>query len=192
MRVLSGVEEDQVSCVWPDDRAVLFHRGDVFRLRVVRENEFPGPDVIRAEKYAGQRIRVDVTLEAHRPPTLHVEDNAVAVVRGRRDWLRARFTGHVKELPAVGPIEPWQAFAHLACVHAATGDALDLWCLARQDRGSGEIVEVGVSGHRTNVVLPACGKNPVDVERGPVESRRHATDYELRELYSHPSLLRAC
>lgn len=185
MRVLPGVEEDHVSRVRPDDRAIPLHRGDVRRFRVVSEDQFARTRVIRAEKHGGQRIRVDVTLEPHRRPALHVEDNAIAVVHGRGDRLRAGFARHLEELPAVGPVEPWQALAHLLGVYATTGDALNFWCLARQDRRSGEVVEVGVSGHRADLALPACGKNPVEVERGPAESRRHAIDYELHELYSH-------
>jgi hypothetical protein len=110
-----------------------------------------------------------VALEAHCRSALHVEDNAIAVVHGRRDRLVAGFTGHVKKLFAVGPTEPGQAVEHLIGVYPTTGDALDVYLLPRQDRGAREVVEIGISGHRPNVLLPAWGKTFVQVERDPAE-----------------------
>jgi len=89
MRMLTGVEEDQVSRARPDDRAISLHRTDVRRGRVVRENELAASLVVRAEEQAGQRVRVHMTLEPHRGSPLNVKDHAVAVVAGRRDALRA-------------------------------------------------------------------------------------------------------
>ena len=66
MRVPPGVEEDQVPGMRADDRAVLLDRGDVRRVRVMRENELAAAGVIRAEEDACQRVGVDVALEAHR------------------------------------------------------------------------------------------------------------------------------
>lgn len=52
MRVPPGVEEDQVPGMRADDRAVLLNRGDVRRVRVVRENKLAAAGVIRAEEHA--------------------------------------------------------------------------------------------------------------------------------------------
>ena len=44
MRVVSTVEEDQVARVRAEDRAVLIHRLDIGRGRIVPDDEFaPGP-----------------------------------------------------------------------------------------------------------------------------------------------------
>jgi hypothetical protein len=84
--------------------------------------------VICTEEHTTQRIGVDVALEPHLRPALHVEDHA---------------------------------------------------------RGAREVAEVGIIGHRSNVLLPACGKVPIQVERGPAESCGHASDYQLRERHRH-------
>lgn len=153
-----------------DDRAVLLDRGDVRRVLVVRDDELAAAGVIRAEEHAGQRIGIDVTFKAHRGAALNVQHDAVAVVLGRRDRLVARFGGHVAELLAIGPVEPGQAVAHFTGVYPAAGDPLDLYRLPRQDRGTRELVEIGVGGYLSNVLLPACGKRLVQVESGPAES----------------------
>jgi hypothetical protein len=153
-----------------DDRAVLLDRGDVRRIRVVRENELAAAGVIRAEEDACQRVGVDVALEAHRRPALDVQHDAIAVVLGRRDRLGTRCGGHVEELLAIGPVEPGQPVAHLRGVYPAARDSLDLYGLSRQDRGARELVEIGVGGNLSNVLLPACGERFVQVKRGPVES----------------------
>lgn len=170
MRVPPGVEEDQVPGMRADDRAVLLDRGDVRRVRVVRENELAAAGVIRAEEDACQRVGVDVALEAHRRPALDVQHDAVAVVLGRRNRLGAGFAGHLEELFTIGPVEPGQPVAHLRGVYPAARDSLDLYRLPRQDRGARELVEIGVGGNLSNVLLPACGKTLVQVERGPAES----------------------
>ena len=85
MRVPPGVEEDQVPGMGADDRAVLLDRGDVRRVRVVRENELAAAGVISAEENACQRVGVDVALEPHLGPALDVEHDAVAVVAGGHD-----------------------------------------------------------------------------------------------------------
>jgi hypothetical protein len=170
MRVPPGVEEDQVPGMRADDRAVLLDRGDVRRVRVVRENELAAAGVIRAEEHACQRIGIDVAFEAHRRTALNVEHDAVAVVLSRRDWLVARCCGHVEELFAIGTGEPGQLVVHLSGVYSAAGDPLDLYRLPRQDRGARELVEIGVGGYLSNVLLPVCGEPFVQVERGPVES----------------------
>jgi hypothetical protein len=170
MRVPPGVEEDQVPGMRADDRAVLLDRGDVRRVRVVCENELAAAGVIRAEDHACQRIGVDVAFEAHRRTALNVEYDAVAVVLGRRDRLVARCGGHVEELFAVGTVEPGQLVVHLSGVYPAAGDPLDLYRLPRQDRGARELVEIGVGGYLSNVLLPVCGEPFVQVERGPAES----------------------
>lgn len=153
-----------------DDRAVLLDRGDVGRVLVVRENELAAGGVICAEEHACQRIGIDVTLKAHRRPPLDVQHDAVAVVLGRRDRLIARLGGHAAELLAIGLVEPGQAVAHFSGVYPAAGYPLDLYRLPRQDRGARELVEIGVGGYLSNVLLPACGKTLVQVERGPAES----------------------
>jgi hypothetical protein len=165
-----GVEEDQVPGMRADDRAVLLDRRDVRRVRVVRENELAAAGVIRAEEHACQRIGVDVAFEAHRRAALNVEDDAVAVVFGRRDRLVARCGGHVEKVLAIGPVEPGQPLAHLSGVYPAAGDPLDLDRLPRQDRGARELTEIGVGGYLSNVLLPVCGEKFVQVERGPAES----------------------
>jgi hypothetical protein len=142
MRVPPGVEEDQVPGMGADDRAVLLDRGDVRRVRVVRENELAAAGVISAEENACQRV----------------------------DRLGAGFAGHVEELFTIGPVEPGQPVAHLRGVYPAARDSLDLYRLPRQDRGARELVEIGVGGNLSNVLLPACGKTLVQVERGPAES----------------------
>jgi hypothetical protein len=152
-----------------DDRAVLLDRGDVRRVTVVRENELAAAGVIRAEEDACQRVGVDVALEAHRRPALDVQHDAIAVVPGRRDRLVAGFAGHLEELFTIGPVEPGQPVAHLRGMYSAARDSLDLYRLSRQDRGAREIVEIGVDGNLSNVLLPACGKRLVQVERGPAE-----------------------
>ena len=154
----------------PDDRAVLLDRGDVLRVRVVRENELAAAGVIRAEEHACQRIGVDVTFETHHRTALNVEHDAVAVVLGRRDRLVARCGGHIEKVLAIGPVEPGQPLAHLSGVYPAAGDPLDLYRLPRQDRGAGELAEIGVGGYLSNVLLPVWGEKFVQVERGPAES----------------------
>ena len=89
MRMPPGVEEDQVSRARPNDRAISLHCGDARRGRVVRENEVAAYPVVRAEEQAGQRVGVHMALEPHRGSPLNVEDNAVAVVVGGLDALRA-------------------------------------------------------------------------------------------------------
>ena len=153
-----------------DERAVLLDGGDVRRVLIMRENELAAAGVICAEEHACQRIRVDVAFKAHRRPALNVQHDAVAVVFGRRDRLVARFGGHVAELLAIGPVEPGQPVAHFSGVYPAAGYPLDLYRLPRQDRGAREFVEIGVGGYFSNVLLPACGKTLVQVERGPAES----------------------
>ena len=170
MRVPPGVEEDQVPGMRADDRAVLLDRGDVRRVRVVCEDELAAAGVIRAEEHACQRIGVDVAFVAHRRTTLNVQDDAIAVVLGRRDRLVARRGGHVEEVLAIGPVEPGQPVPHLSGVYPAAGDPLDLYRLPRQDRGARELVEISVGGYLSNVLLPVCGERFVQVERGPAES----------------------
>lgn len=153
-----------------DNRAVLLNRGDVRRVRAVRENEFTASGVIRAEEHACQRIGVDVALEAHRRTALNVQHDAVTVVLGRHDRPAAGFTGHLEDLFPVGPVQPWQALAHLGGVYPAARDPPDLGRLPRQDRSTRELVEIGGLGYLAYVLLPACGKKFVQVERGPAES----------------------
>jgi hypothetical protein len=141
--------------------------------------------VICTEEHTTQRIGVDVALEPHLRPALHVEDHAVTVVCGCLDWLRARFSRHLQEFFAIGRVEPGQTLPHLIGVDTATGDGLDLGPFSRQNRGAREVAEVGIIGHRSNVLLPACGKVPIQVERGPAESCGHASDYQLRERHRH-------
>jgi hypothetical protein len=52
MRVPPGVEKDQVPGMRADHRAVLLDRGDVRRVRAVRDNELTASGVIRAEEHA--------------------------------------------------------------------------------------------------------------------------------------------
>jgi hypothetical protein len=170
MRVPPGVEEDQVPGMRADDRAVLLDRGDVRRVRVVRENELAAAGVIRAEEHACQGISVDAAFEAHRRTALDVQHDAIALVLGRRNRLVARCGGHVEELFTIGPVEPGQPVAHLTGVYPAARDPLDLYRLPRQDRGARELVEISVGGYLSNVLLPVCGERFVQVERGPAES----------------------
>jgi hypothetical protein len=170
MRVPPGVEEDQVPGMRADDRAVLLDRGDVRRVRVVRENELAAAGVIRAEEHACQGISVDAAFEAHRRTALDVQHDAIALVLGRRNRLVARCGGHVEELFTIGPVEPGQPVAHLTGVYPAARDPLDLNRLPRQDRGARELVEISVGGYLSNVLLPVCGERFVQVERGPAES----------------------
>jgi hypothetical protein len=170
VRVLPGVEEDHVPRMRSDNRTVPLHRCDIGRVRVVRDNEFTASGVICAEKDSCQRIRVDVAFESHRRAPLNVQHDAVAVVLGCRHWLRARLTGHLEELLAIGTVEPGQAVAHLSGMYPAAGDPLNLSRLPRQDRGARELMEIGVGSYLLNVLLPACGKTFVQVERGPAES----------------------
>jgi hypothetical protein len=104
--MVPGVEDDQVSCMGPDDCAIPFHRRDARCGRVVREDELTAFGVIRAEQHSGERVGIDVTLEAHRRPELNVEDNAIAVVLSRSDRLRARLTHQIQKVSAIGPVEP--------------------------------------------------------------------------------------
>lgn len=111
-----------------------------------------------------------MTFVAHRRTTLNVQDDAIAVVFGRRDRLVARCGGHVEEVLAIGPVEPGQPVPYLSGVYPAAGDPLDLYRLPRQDRGARELVEISVGGYLSNVLLPVCGERFVQVERGPAES----------------------
>jgi hypothetical protein len=58
MRVPPSIEEDQVACMRPDNRAVPFHGVNIGRCRVVREDEFAARArwLIRTEEKASQWI----------------------------------------------------------------------------------------------------------------------------------------
>jgi hypothetical protein len=139
--------------------------------------------VICTEEHTTQRIGIDVALEPHLRPALHVEDHAVTVVCGCLDWLRARFSRHLQKFFAIGAVEPGQTFPYLIGVDTATENALDLGPFPRQDRGARKVAEIALGGHRADVVLPACGKTLVHIERDPVESGAHASNYQSRADY---------
>jgi len=58
VRILPAVKEDQPTGPRPDDRALPFHRVDVGRGQIMREDEFAAATrrVIGAEEKAGQRV----------------------------------------------------------------------------------------------------------------------------------------
>ena len=68
----------------------------------MREDKLAAFAVICTEEHTTQRIGVDVALEPHLRPALHVEDHAITVVLGCLDWLRARFSRHLQEFFAIG------------------------------------------------------------------------------------------
>jgi hypothetical protein len=124
-----------------------------------------------------------VAFQAHRRAALNIEDNAIALILGCHDWLRACIPGHGGELCTIGPVEPGQTFPYLIGVDTATGNALDLGPFPRQDRGARKVMEIGLGSHRADVVLPARGKTLVHIERDPVESGAHASNYQSRADY---------
>ena len=92
MRVFASVKVDQMPCLRPDDRAVPLNRGDVRRMAVMRDHQFPACWVIGAEEQTGQRVGVDMALKPHAGALLHVEYDAVAFVARGSDTLPAHFS----------------------------------------------------------------------------------------------------
>jgi hypothetical protein len=95
MRVLPAIEEDQLTGARPDNRAGPFHRIDIGRTTVMRENKLTTRafGVIGAEEQTGQRVGVDMTLEPHRYSALDIHNQAVTIVAGRADLFRAQASG---------------------------------------------------------------------------------------------------
>ncbi len=124
MRVLPAVEEDEAPGARPEDRAVLLHRLDVRRGRVVREYEFAAGSrpVIGTEQEACERIRIDMAFKPHRGPALYVQDDAIAVIECGSDPFRVGLPGQFEKVPAVQPVEPGQALPYLASMHPAPRD----------------------------------------------------------------------
>ena len=121
MRVFPAVEEDQAAGPRQQDRAVLLHRLDVRRGRIVREYEFAAGSrpVIGTEEETGQRIRIDMALKPHRGSALNVQDDAIPVIECRSDSFGAGLPGQFEKVPTVQPVEPGQALQYLASMHSA-------------------------------------------------------------------------
>ena len=132
MRVAPSVEEDQQAGPRADDRAVPFHRGDAVRVRIVGEDEFPARAlrVLGQEEKTGQRIRVNVTFEAHLGSALNVQHDPVPFVGRRHDGFGDGTLGQLKKALTVALVEPGKALPYLVRVYPATRDARDILCLA--------------------------------------------------------------
>ena len=79
-----------------------------------------------------------MAFQAHRRTALNVEDDAVALVLGCRDWLAHACPGHGEEVCTVGPAEPGQPFPYLIGVDTATGNLFDLGRLPATRSGCAE------------------------------------------------------
>jgi hypothetical protein len=91
-----------------DHRTVALDRLDVGGVRVVREDQLAtrSGQVISAEQQAGQRVGVDVTLEAHLVPALHVEHDAVPLVASGHDRFGASLLRQFEKMLPVEPVQP--------------------------------------------------------------------------------------
>jgi hypothetical protein len=129
MRVPSSVKKNQVAGLRPDDRAVPFHRADVGRGWIVREDELAARTcrVIGAEEQPCQGVGVDVTLEPHRGPALDVQHDAIPVIERGHDGLSGCFPGQFEEITAIGLVQPGQVLPDVGGVQSAAGDGTDVW-----------------------------------------------------------------
>ncbi len=173
MRVPPGVEEDQMPGMRADERTIALYGGYVGCVRVVREGQFAAGQMIGAKEQPGQRVGVDVALEPHRCVSLHIEHDAVTVVACRHDGLRASLGSEFEELAPIRLVQPGHPPPHLIGMDAAAPDVQYVSCLARQDWRAGKLSKIGLLRRHADVLLPAGRKVAVEVERGPVESRRH-------------------
>lgn len=161
----------------PDHRAVAFHRDRARRCRVMRDDQFTAGLMVGAEQQPGQRIGVDMALEPHGWPALHVEHDAVPVVSCGDDRLGADLVGQLEKLALIGLVQPGQQQPHLVGVHPAARDMPHVFGFPGQHRSTGKLAEIGACGDRADFCLPAIRERGVEVERRPVESQRHSSVY---------------
>jgi hypothetical protein len=83
-----------------------------------------------------------MALEPHDRPALDVEDDAIAIIAGCHDRLRACLTSQRQERATVRLMEPGQPLPHLVGMDAAAMDTQHLGCLAGRDWCARELVEV--------------------------------------------------
>src|ERR1700733_4516245 len=85
VRMLTPVEEDQMTSLRSQDRARALDVGPAAGRLIVTENQLATAawTVIGAEQQTGQRVGIHVALKPHLWSTLHVQHRAVPLVRGR-------------------------------------------------------------------------------------------------------------
>ena len=62
-----------------------------------------------------------MTFKSHLGSALYVQDDAIAVIECGSDPFRVGFPGQSEKVPAVQPVEPGQAVAHLVGMYPTTG-----------------------------------------------------------------------